>query len=132
MYTHNEIKQMLKDYSWMINGVEAELKDIDSNSISMYGVEATMPKKKGGHSDKVWEIVLKNEMGNPYIKKLAKKIELMDSFDNYIIDDREQCILRLTKRGYTQYEIGKVVNLHQSQVNKRLDKIIEKIVKSLN
>ncbi|MCU7557267.1 hypothetical protein [Macrococcus capreoli] len=125
MYTPNEIRQMLKDYPWMLTAIEADLLSGDSTSIAQYGIDSTMPKTKGTTSDKVYNQILKREHTHNYIKKLAIKVKFIDEHENMITNDKDIYILQLLKRGYSHTQIGLLVRLHKSQVGKRVDKIVE-------
>ncbi|WP_432371425.1 hypothetical protein [Staphylococcus chromogenes] len=69
MYTPNDIREMLKDYEWMINELESATLNMDSTSVAQYGVEASQPKPQGFTSDKVCNLILKREKED---RKLVK------------------------------------------------------------
>lgn len=128
MYTPQEVRQILKDYPWMLTTIESELMAQEEKSIGVaqYGIEAIMTKGNGKKLDQVCERVL-NSHSDSFIKKLARKVKFIDDNENVIENDKDFYILQLLKRGRTHKEIGMLVRLHQSQVSKRIDGIVEKL-----
>lgn len=127
MYTPQEIRQMLKDYPWMLTAIESDLLSNDSMSTAQYGIQAAMPKGQGQTGDKVYNLVLKRQGTHSYIYKLATKVKFIDEHEHVIKNDKDMYILELLKRGYSHTQIGLLVQLHKSQVGKRIDGIVEKL-----
>ncbi|MDN6750867.1 MAG: hypothetical protein L0L95_11495, partial [Staphylococcus equorum] len=62
MYNADQIEEMIYEYHWRKNVLLEEGYELDSNSTAQYGVESTMPKAQGGTSDKVLDIVTRNDV----------------------------------------------------------------------
>lgn len=97
MYTRNEVKKMINDYKWMRNIIESQVYDADSTSIAQYGIEAVMPKAKGGTGDKVLVKVLNRNREYRRNFKLLNKIEFIDKYEEYITDEKNFHILQMLK-----------------------------------
>lgn len=123
MYTQEDIKEMLNDYSWMLNAVESKILASDSTGTAQYGIEASMPKAQGQTSDKVSSIVLKTITQDRFTIKCAEKVQFIDNNEHHITKAKDVYILKLLKRGYSYTKIGLLVGLHKSQVGNRVDVI---------
>ncbi|MBW0769178.1 hypothetical protein KYJ98_02335 [Mammaliicoccus lentus] len=123
MYTPDEIKQILIDYSWMLNTVESNILASDSTGTSQCGIEAVMPKTKGVTSDKVSKIVLRTLKQDNFTIKCAEKIKFIDDNEHHITKAKDVYILKLLKLGYSYTKIGLLAQLHKSQVANRVDVI---------
>lgn len=122
-YSQKDIKEMLHDYSWMLNAVESKILSSDSTGTAQYGIEASMPKGHGVTSDKVSEIALRAIISDGFTMKCAEKIQFIDSNEHHITKAKDVYILKLLKRGYSYTKIGLLVQLHKSQVSNRVDVI---------
>lgn len=123
MYTQEDIKEMLNDYSWMLNAVESKILASDSTGTAQYGIEASMPKAQGQTSDKVSSIVLKTITQDRFTIKCAEKVQFIDNNEHHITKAKDVYIIKLLKRGYSYTKIGLLVQLHKSQVANRVDVI---------
>ncbi|PTF68137.1 hypothetical protein [Staphylococcus chromogenes] len=125
MYTPNDIREMLKDYEWMINELESATLNMDSTSIAQYGVEASQPKPQGFTSDKVCNLILKREKEDRKLVKWARKVKFIDECEQLLQKDFDVFIYRKLKQGYSHSTIGKMSGEHKSTISNRVTKIVE-------
>lgn len=126
MYTPNDIREMLKDYKWMSNELEATmLHHVDSTSISQYGIEASLPKPLGTNNDKICNIIINNDKADKKLKKWAKKVKFIDECEELLSKDLDIFIYRKLKQGYSHTTIGAISGEHKSTISNRVTKIVE-------
>ncbi|HDK5705546.1 TPA: hypothetical protein PTC16_002533, partial [Staphylococcus pseudintermedius] len=80
MYTADDIKDMIFSYNWRKNRLIDEGYILDSNSIAQYGMESNMPKAQGDTSDKVLNVVTRNDT---LYRVLYKHVEVIEFIDKY-------------------------------------------------
>lgn len=97
MYTRDEVREMIHSYKWMQNIVESQIYDSDSTSVAQYGIEAAMPKGKGGTGDKVFVKVMNRNRQHRRNIKIVEKISFIDKYENCIIDERNYHMLQMLK-----------------------------------
>ena len=84
MHTRDEVRNMIDNYKWMRNIIEAQVYDADSTSTAQYGIEAVMPKAKGGTGDKVLVKVLDRNREYRRNVKLLNKLQFIDKYEEYV------------------------------------------------
>ena len=99
MYTREEVRNMIDNYKWMHNIIEAQVYDADSTSTAQYGIESVMPKAKGGTGDKVLVKVLDRNREYRRNIKILQKMEFIDKYEDYITNDKNYHILQMLKLG---------------------------------
>ncbi|QSF50940.1 hypothetical protein CPA43_03600 [Staphylococcus warneri] len=112
MYTRDEVRNMIDNYKWMRNIIEAQVYDADSTSTAQYGIEAVMPKAKGGTGDKVLVKVLDRNKEYRRNVKLLNKIQFIDKYEEYITDEKNYHILQMLKLRMQHKTIKDLMEIH--------------------
>lgn len=112
MYTRDEVRNMIDNYKWMRNIIEAQVYDADSTSTAQYGIEAVMPKAKGGTGDKVLVKVLDRNREYRRNIKLLNKIQFIDKYEEYITDEKNYHILQMLKLRMQHKTIKDLMEIH--------------------
>ncbi|MEB6612096.1 hypothetical protein [Staphylococcus pasteuri] len=112
MYTRDEVRNMIDNYKWMRNIIEAQVYDADSTSTAQYGIEAVMPKAKGGTGDKVLVKVLDRNREYRRNIKLLQKMEFIDKYEDYITNDKNYHILQMLKLGVKHKTIKDLMEIN--------------------
>ena len=112
MYTREEVRNMIDNYKWMRNIIEAQVYDADSTSTAQYGIEAVMPKAKGGTGDKVLVKVLDRNREYRRNIKLLNKIQFIDKYEEYITDEKNYHILQMLKLRMQHKTIKDLMEIH--------------------
>lgn len=112
MYTRDEVRNMIDNYKWMRNIIEAQVYDADSTSTAQYGIEAVMPKAKGGTGDKVLVKVLDRNREYRRNVKLLNKIQFIDKYEEYITDEKNYHILQMLKLRMQHKTIKDLMEIH--------------------
>ncbi|ARM68231.1 hypothetical protein [Staphylococcus warneri] len=124
MYTADDIKDMIHSYNWRKNRLIDEGYISDSNSIAQYGIESTMPKAQGNTSDKVLNIVSRNDTLYRVLYKHIEVIEFIDKHEHKIDNDMNLNILYEFKKGKTQKEVRNIMKIGRTNLKSRLDDIV--------
>lgn len=111
MYTRDEVRNMIDNYKWMHNIIEAQVYDADSTSTAQYGIEAVMPKAKGGTGDKVLVKVLNRNREYRRNVKLLNKLQFIDKYEEYVTDEMNYHILQLIKIGIKHKTIMELMEI---------------------
>ena len=111
MYTRDEVRNMIDNYKWMHNIIEAQVYDADSTSIAQYGIESVMPKAKGGTGDKVLVKVLDRNREYRRNVKLLNKLQFIDKYEEYVTDEMNYHILQLIKIGIKHKTIMELMEI---------------------
>ncbi|MCE3020991.1 hypothetical protein [Staphylococcus pasteuri] len=112
MYTREEVRNMIDNYKWMHNIIEAQVYDADSTSTAQYGIESVMPKAKGGTGDKVLVKVLDRNREYRRNIKLLQKMEFIDKYEDYITNDKNYHILQMLKLGVKHKTIKDLMEIN--------------------
>lgn len=112
MYTRDEVRNMIDNYKWMHNIIEAQVYDADSTSTAQYGIESVMPKAKGGTGDKVLVKVLDRNREYRRNIKLLQKMEFIDKYEDYITNDKNYHILQMLKLGVKHKTIKDLMEIN--------------------
>lgn len=124
MYTADDIKDMIHSYNWRKNRLIDEGYISDSNSIAQYGIESTVPKAQGNTSDKVLNIVSRNDTLYRVLYKHIEVIEFIDKHEHKIDNDMNLNILYEFKKGKTQKEVRNIMKIGRTNLKSRLDDIV--------
>lgn len=125
MYTADDIKDMIFSYNWRKNRLIDEGYILDSNSIAQYGMESNMPKAQGDTSDKVLNVVTRNDTLYRVLYKHVEVIEFIDKYEHKIENDMNLNILYEFKKGKTQSEVRDIMMIGRTNLKSRLDSIID-------
>jgi len=112
LYTRDEVRNMIDNYKWMHNIIEAQVYDADSTSTAQYGIESVMPKAKGGTGDKVLVKVLDRNREYRRNIKLLQKMEFIDKYEDYITNDKNYHILQMLKLGVKHKTIKDLMEIN--------------------
>ncbi|EGQ3944305.1 hypothetical protein PX160_002364 [Staphylococcus pseudintermedius] len=125
MYTADDIKDMIFSYNWRKNRLIDEGYILDSNSIAQYGMESNMPKAQGDTSDKVLNVVTRNDTLYRVLYKHVEVIEFIDKYEHKIENDMNLNILYEFKKGKTQSEVRDIMMIGRTNLKSRLDSIVD-------
>ncbi|QQJ59018.1 hypothetical protein JGZ50_07960 [Staphylococcus pseudintermedius] len=125
MYTADDIKDMIFSYNWRKNRLIDEGYIIDSNSIAQYGMESNMPKAQGDTSDKVLNVVTRNDTLYRVLYKHVEVIEFIDKYEHKIENDMNLNILYEFKKGKNQSEVRDIMMIGRTNLKSRLDSIVD-------
>lgn len=129
-YTLEEVKQILKDYRWMLNTVKAmreSLKEADGAAIAQYGIEAAMPKGKGCTGDVVFGEVVRRSRQWERIEAYEERIRFVQENLYKVQEARDVEILYWLLEGKSNRWIASHIEISHTHVAR----IIEEIVKAL-
>lgn len=124
MYTPTEVKQLITDYHWMRRLIDHQVYEYDSTSIGQYGIEAAMPKAKGGTGDKVLVRVIKNDKDRRKTQELIEKVAFIDDHEHLITNDKNYHILQLLKQGEKINTIAMLMKVDRKEIYRKLDIIV--------
>ncbi|GEP80646.1 hypothetical protein [Staphylococcus carnosus] len=124
MYTAEQIEEMIYEYHWRKNVLLEEGYELDSNSTAQYGVESTMPKAQGGTSDKVLDIVTRNDVIYRILYKHLEVVSFIDKYEHHIDNDKNLNILYEIKKGKRPTEIKKIMNIGRTNFESRMTDIV--------
>ena len=128
MYTHEQIRDMIFEYHWRRNRLVDEGYTIESNGTDQYGIEATMPKGKGHTSNKVLNIVTRNDTLYRVLYKHIEVVEFIDKYEHKINDDMNLNILYEFKKGKNFTQVKKIMKIGRDNLNKRIDEIVNSYI----
>ena len=126
-YTTDRVVKIIKNYHDILKIINEALGDkAKSVGVSQYGIEATMPKGNGT-SDQTGRQALENIESVKFVSKKISDIKYInDRLDN-IVNERDAIIMQMLINGKSQLEIGQFLDISQSAVNHRIEKIAEQI-----
>ena len=127
--TKEEIKQLLKDYMWMMNEIIREREELNhivgGNLVSKI---TDMPKAAGGTtSDPVANEAIRRIDKSKRIEKLEDKVLFIQKNSKCIKDDREITVLNLMLDGMSMQAICKHMKLSRTNVHNIRESLIEQI-----
>ncbi|QTD39927.1 DNA-binding response regulator [Sporosarcina sp. Te-1] len=130
MTTFMEMEQIVRDYHWMINSVKVIREGMgDMGGLTaQYGVEAAMPKRKGGHSDPIYREATRRERRMKKVYEYEKKIQLVQERMTLIEDDREFEVLHWMLEGKSLRWIGRHMQLSDRHIGRIKDSVIQRLV----
>ncbi|WP_415425722.1 hypothetical protein [Staphylococcus borealis] len=128
MYTHEQIRDMIFEYHWRRNRLVDEGYTKESNGTAQYGIEATMPKGKGHTSNKVLNIVTRNDTLYRVLYKHIEIVEFIDKYEHKINDDMNLNILYEFKKGKNFTQVKKIMKIGRDTLNKRIDEIVNSYI----
>lgn len=124
MYQTQDIKTMIFEYNWRKNVLLKQGYEYDSNSTAQYGVDSVMPKAQGSVGDKVSNIVIGNSKIERMYYKHVEVVDFIDSYEQYIDNDKNFNILQLLKDNVRKKEIQEIFDIGQTNLDNRIDDII--------
>lgn len=124
MYTRDQIEQMIYSYRWRKNILIDEGYITDSNGTAQYGIEATMPKGQGSTSNKVLNIVARNDVLHRVLYEHIEVIEFIDKYEHKIDNDMNLNILFQIKQGKKDNKVMKLMNIGRDNYNGRINDIV--------
>lgn len=119
---------MIYSYHWRRNRLVDEGYTKESNSTAQYGIEATMPKGKGNTSNKVLNIVTRNDTLYRVLYKHIEVVEFIDKYEHKINDDMNLNILYEFKKGKNFTQVKKIMKIGRDNLNKRIDEIVNSYI----
>ena len=128
LYTHEQIRDMIFEYHWRRNRLVDEGYTKESNGTAQYGIEATMPKGKGQTSNKVLNIVTRNDTLYRVLYKHIEVVEFIDKYEHKINDDMNLNILYEFKKGKNFTQVKKIMKIGRDNLNKRIDEIVNSYI----
>lgn len=124
LYSTEKIKEMLYEYRWRKNVLLDEGIELDSNSISQYGIESSMPNSKGKTSDKVQSIAIRNDVLQRILYEHIEVVNFVDRYEHCIENDKNLNVLYLLKKGKRPAEVKKIMNIGRSNYDSRISDIV--------
>lgn len=124
----NDIKQLLHNYSWMVETIilkRNENNNIGQKVTTSYGIEAALPKGKGSTSDPIYFEVIRREQKTASIKELEAKVMLVQKAMDLISDVRERTILNMILDGRSLRSISRSTRIPLSNVARLRDNIVD-------
>lgn len=125
--TEKQIEQILKDYHWMINSVKVmreNLKEAGDGLTAQYGIEAIMPKGKGGVSDPVFREVVRRSKHHEKIAGYETKVKMIQKRIHVITDIRESEVLHWLLEGKGYSWIARHMSLSERHIRRLKDSIV--------
>ncbi|MBL0846541.1 hypothetical protein JJQ58_00925 [Mammaliicoccus fleurettii] len=125
MYTKEQIREMIDNFSSTCNMLEMVLVDLDSNSIAQYGIESSLPKPQGTNSSKVESVVIAREKAHKHIQNKMDKIAFINECQDNLNED-DFIFLELMKR-HKRHQILPKTETNKNTYDKKKRNIIDKI-----
>ena len=119
---------MIFEYHWRRNRLVDEGYTKESNGTAQYGIEATMPKGKGHTSNKVLNIVTRNDTLYRVLYKHIEVVEFIDKYEHKINDDMNLNILYEFKKGKNFTQVKKIMKIGRDNLNKIIDEIVNSCI----
>lgn len=133
MISRQDIHDMIRDYSWMINLLVTRRLEVVGSSrglTSVYGIEATLPKPKGVNTDPVYQEMLRIEEYDENNKKIKEKVLFIQKHSKAIRDMQNRIILNRILDGESLKDIANDMNMSISGINYRKELIVEQMYES--
>lgn len=127
MYTHDEIRNMIDDYKSMCNLLDEFLPEVDSNSISQYGIESTLPKPKGVDNSKVESNVLVRDKVTKRQQKLIDKIKFVNCMQEELENDNDYFFLELWKTDKKRKDVLSILKISKNDYTNMRKNIVEQL-----
>ncbi len=132
MYTHDEIRNMIDDYKSMCNLLDEFLPEVDSNSISQYGIESTLPKPKGVDNSKVESNVLVRDKVTKRQQKLIDKIKFVNCMQEELENDNDYFFLELWKTDKKRKDVLSILKISKNDYTNMRKNIVEQLYEMQN
>ncbi|WP_164670950.1 DNA-binding response regulator [Virgibacillus doumboii] len=127
----NEIKDMLHGYHWMIQTIALKrselMNDAGENITSEYSIEATLPKAPYKVGDPLFVEVNRREKEYDSIKKLERKVILVQRLSNCITDERQKIIMNKIMDGRSMRSISRHMQIPLSNLARIRDDIVNRM-----
>ncbi|MFS1513922.1 helix-turn-helix domain-containing protein [Chengkuizengella sp. SCS-71B] len=134
--TQEEIRRALRDFHWMENEIQRlykEMQDLSpSAGVSQYGIEASMQRSKHTVLDKVGNHVVRNDRYGRMIRKLEKKVGLINKSMESITDDRMKTVLLCLLDGMSIVSIAKHLRISERHIYHLRDDIVTHIYNQIH
>lgn len=127
MYNHDEIRNMIDDYKSMCNLLDEFLPEVDSNSISQYGIESTLPKPKGVDNSKVESNVLVRDKVTKRQQKLIDKIKFVNCMQEELENDNDYFFLELWKTDKKRKDVLSILKISKNDYTNMRKNIVEQL-----
>lgn len=130
MMNKEEISTALRDYRWMINEIQRQrklLEDAGENITAQYGIEASLPKGKGQHSDPIFREVVRRVKKSRWVENLERKILFIQSRVDRITDERERAVLECILDGMSMKAISRHMGLSVRHIQRIKNSIVEQM-----
>ena len=134
-------REMVNEYLTCYHKIEKEIEqyhiDVQGTqqpaaSIAQYGIEATMPKAKGGVSDPTFNQVVNKGVRDPHIQRRIAVVRAVKQFKQHITGLRESDVLDCWLAGETQVQTAAKLQIGQPTVQRCREKIVDQILKGEN
>ncbi|MDY7044416.1 DNA-binding response regulator [Virgibacillus sp. M23] len=125
-----EIKNALKDYSWMVKEIKRQrkiLEDAGTSLVAQSGIESAMPKPEGNTSDPVAREVIRRDKKYTWINRLEKKVSFIQERIPVITDERELAVLECLLDGMSVRAISNHMGLTTRHIQRIRNSIVSRM-----
>ncbi|MFS0878060.1 hypothetical protein [Solibacillus isronensis] len=123
----HKIEKEIEQYHIDVQGTQQPVA-----STAQYGIEATMPKAKGGVSDPTFNQAVNKGVQDPHIRRRIAVVRAVKQFKNHITGFRESDVFDCWVAGLTIEKTAEKLGISNTTVHRNREKVIELILKGEN
>lgn len=129
-------EEELRSYHWMVKEIERLQDYLDktiqsfgphSRLVTLYGLEATLPKGKGLNLSKMSIAEERFERQWQRLEKLKEKVEKINSAADQIVDEKERTVLECILDGVRMNMVARHVGISRTRLNEIKRLIVKKM-----
>lgn len=125
-YSINKILEIIKNYRVNMNNIRNQNNDLSSVGVSVYGVEASLPKGNGT-SDIVATEAFRLIEGTKHFANIKTDMKYLQDRWHRVTDEKQAMVLSLSLDGLSVEEIANIQEVSRSSVYRTLTNIAEVI-----
>lgn len=122
-----EIKEALENYYWMIQTLSLYQNETAQKMTAQYGIEATLPKPQGNHTDPLFFEVARREKSYAGMKKIEEKVRFIQERMYLIKNPKHLLILNKILNGDSLRSISRDTSIPLTNIRRIRDEIANKM-----
>lgn len=136
-FSRDMVCEYLTQYHRIVKEIEQHYIDIQGTQVpaastAKYGIEATMPKAKGGVSDPTFNQAVNKGVRDPYIQRRIAVVRSVNQFRKYMTGLRESDVYDCWLAGLTIEKTAEKIGVSNATVHRSREKVIELILEGVN
>jgi hypothetical protein len=129
-----QVEEELKDYPWMLREIErlrGLLEQVGAGMTGVYGLNAAMPKGKGGHADTVHREANKREKHWSRLKQLEAKVTRLDAAAERVQDNRKRTVLACLMEGQRMNQIARHIGVSRQRLHEMKRELVRTLAEEI-
>ena len=128
LYSRMKVLNIIKNYHSNLCYTQEVLdRAVKSVGVAQYGIEAAMPKSKGGHSSQTENQAIKSLYATKNISKKLTDMKYLQDRLYRIDDEKDAIIIYSVMQGKSYTETAQMIGCDRSLITKRMENIVDKI-----